>query len=156
MPRGRTKAAAMGYAEETFALALPQIAECGVRLCLEPLANTETDFINTCQEAIELLDRIRHPNFVLHLDVKAMVSEGLPVPELIVRYAQRAGHFHANDSNRRGPGFGDIDFVPVLKALKDARYGGWVSVEVFDFTPDPETIARESIGYLRECEMKIE
>ena len=121
---------------------------------LEPLAPPEADFINTCDEALAILDRIDHPSFVLHLDVKAMSSEPTPVPDLIRRHAGRTGHFHANDPNRRGPGFGDVDFVPIFRALRDSGYGGWVSVEVFDYSPDPETIARESLRYMRECEVK--
>ena len=81
-------------------------------------------------------------NFGLHLDVKAMSSEPTPVPDLVRRHAGRAGHFHVNDANGRGPGFGDTDFVPILQALDDAGYDRWVSLEVFDFAPDPETIAR--------------
>jgi sugar phosphate isomerase/epimerase len=127
----------------------------GVRICLEPLAPPEADFLTTCAETVALLDRIDHPNFVLHLDVKAMSSESEPIPTLTRSYAPRTGHFHANDANRRGPGFGDTDFRPIIRALNDSSYSGWVSVEVFDYTPDPETIARESIRYLRECEKNV-
>jgi sugar phosphate isomerase/epimerase len=80
-----------------------------------------------------------------------MSSESTPVPDLVRRHAGRAGHFHVNDANGRGPGFGDTDFVPILQALDDSGYDRWVSLEVFDFTPDPETIATGSLEYLRAC-----
>lgn len=151
IPMGATRAQAVDYATDTFKRALNGIVDAGVRLCLEPLAPTEADFIQTAAEACEILDRIKHPNFVLHLDVKAMSSESIPIPELIRKHAGVTGHFHANDANRRGPGFGAVDFVPIFRALKETNYAGWVSVEVFDYSPDPVTIAKESIRYMREC-----
>ena len=154
IPAGATKAQATDHAVDTFQRAKKGIADCGVRLCLEPLGPVEADFINTAAEAVEILNRLDHPNFVLHLDVKAMTTETTPIPELIHRHAKRLDHFHANDPNKRGPGFGAVDFVPIFKALHDINYPGWVSVEVFDYSPDPVTIARESIRYMRDCANK--
>ena len=116
IPPGATRQQALDYAADTFARALPQIRDAGVKLCLEPLSAAETDFINSCAEATELLDRLAQPNFLLHLDVKALSAEDMPITDLICRYASRAGHFHANDPNRRGPGFGAVDFVPIFQS----------------------------------------
>jgi sugar phosphate isomerase/epimerase len=80
-----------------------------------------------------------------------MTAEPASAPDTIRQYASHTKHFHANDPNLRGPGFGDTDFVPIFQALRDAKYTGWVSVEVFDYSPDPVTIARESLRYMRQC-----
>jgi sugar phosphate isomerase/epimerase len=146
---GVTGDQAFDYATDTFRRAMSGIASHNVSLCMEPLGPSETDFINTAADGVRLMDAVGHPNFVLHLDVKAMSSEPTPVPDIIRKYANRTGHFHANDPNRHGPGFGDVDFVPIFRALKESGYDRWVSVEVFDYTPGPETIAEKSIEYLR-------
>jgi sugar phosphate isomerase/epimerase len=155
IPAGASPALATDYATDTLKRALPGIADQGVKLCLEPLTTQETDFLNTCAEACTILDSLRHPNLALHQDVKAMSSEAEPVPELIRKFARQTAHFHANDPNKRGPGFGAVDFVPIFRALKESNYQGWVSVEVFDYSPDPETIARESLRYMKECAAKV-
>jgi len=155
IPAGATRAQATDYAVDTFGRILDTLKECNVRLCVEPLSTKEADFINTADEGMEIVRRLNHPNVCLHLDVKAMSSESIAIPELIRRHAGHTGHFHANDANMRGPGFGEIDFKPIFQALHDNRYNGWVSVEVFDYTPDPETIARDSLRYMKECEATI-
>ena len=43
------------------------------------------------------------------------------MPELIRKYAKDAGHFHAQDVNLRGPGMGQVDFGPIMRAL--VRFG---------------------------------
>ena len=148
---GVSSSDAMSFAVDTFGQAMPAIADAGVTVCMEPLTPDETDFVNTCADALELIDRVAHPAFVLHLDVKAMSGESGPIPDLIRRYGARAGHFHANDPNRLGPGFGAVDFVPIFEALADVHYDRWASVEVFDFTPGPETIAIRSLEYMNAC-----
>jgi sugar phosphate isomerase/epimerase len=154
IPPNATHADAADYAVNTLRRALDGIAATGVKLCLEPLAPPEADFINSCEDAVRILERLSHPSFTLHLDVKAMSAEKQPTPEVIRAFGARAAHFHANDPNRRGPGFGETDFVPIFQALKDSGYAGWVSVEVFDYSPDPETIARESMRYMKACAAK--
>ena len=95
---------AFAHATDTFRRAMPGIAARNVSLCMEPLGPSETDFINTAAEGARLMEAVGHPNFILHLDVKAMSSEPTPIPDIIRQYANRTGHFHANDPNRRGPG----------------------------------------------------
>lgn len=147
---GVSKESATGYAEDVFRRCLPRLAEAGVTLCLEPLAPSETNFLNTCDEAVTIIDRLDHPNLVLHMDVKAQSGEvGTTVPDLILRHAARAGHFHAQDTNKRGPGMGDVDFVPILRALVESGYDRWVSVEVFDYSPGADETARISIETLK-------
>jgi sugar phosphate isomerase/epimerase len=141
---------ACDYALEVFDRAMPRIGELGIDLCLEPLAPSETNFLNTCDQANDLIERVGHPHFKLHMDVKAQSSETAgTVPELIARHAAGAGHFHAQDVNLRGPGMGDVDFGPILKALVASGYSRWVSVEVFDYSPGAEETARRSIDCLR-------
>lgn len=148
---GVTQPQALDFATGVLRDAAPAMGDLGVTLCIEPLATAETDFITSCADGLALVHAVGHPCVSLHLDVKAMSTEPAPVPELIARYAGRATHFHANDANLRGPGFGATDFVPIFGALRDAGYDRWVSVEVFDYSPDPETIAVHSLEYMTAC-----
>ena len=137
-------------AAEVFRSCLPQFADRGVSICMEPLTPKETNFINTCADATRLIEMVDQPNFNLHQDVKAMAgAESKSIPELIHEYRGRVGHFHVNDTNLLGPGMCETEYSPILKALTEVEYDGWVSVEVFDYSPGAENIARQSIEYLQ-------
>ena len=129
---------------------LDKASRLDATICLEPLSPVETDFINTVAEGMRMVRQISHPNLKIHLDVKAMCSEDTPVPDIIrsVR-AEDIGHFHVNDANLYGPGMGDVDYGPIAEAINYIGWDKWLSVEVFKYDPDPETIARKSIEYLR-------
>jgi sugar phosphate isomerase/epimerase len=147
---GVTYEEAWKFATETFQEAIKRAEERGVVICFEPLAPSETDFINTAAEAIRFAGQFSSRAMSVILDVKAMSSEAKTIPEIIRESAGRFAYFHANDRNLKGPGFGDVDYRPIAEALRAVQYDGIVSVEVFRFEEGPEMIATESLRYLRE------
>lgn len=152
---GVTHAQAMDHAAEVFSAVVPVLEETGVVIALEPLGPSETNFLTTAAETVQLAEKIGSPNVRLHLDCKAMVTEAESIPTLIHQHRGLLEHFHVNDANRQGPGFGELDFLPILQALGEIDYQGWVSVEVFDYTPGIERLARESIEYLQNCLIEL-
>jgi len=153
---GMTRAQADSHAAEVFGAVLPAFADRGVCICLEPLSTQDTDFVNTCAEAMEIIKTVDQPNFKLHQDVKAMlVAETDDIPTLIERHAEHLGHFHVNDGNLLGPGMGATNFTPIFETLLKVNYQDWVSVEVFDYKPGAEKIARDSMTYMQETLARI-
>jgi sugar phosphate isomerase/epimerase len=146
---GVSREQAWEWTAATFRDAVRRAEDRGVTICLEPLAPAETNFINTAAEAIAFVRPFNSPRFKIILDVKAMCAETKPIPQIIRESWPHFAHFHANDRNLKGPGFGDVDFRPIAAALREVGYDGWVSVEVFNFEDGPEVMASRSIAYLR-------
>jgi sugar phosphate isomerase/epimerase len=146
---GVTPDQAWDWARATFAVPVERAAARGVTICLEPLAPAETNFLNTAEETIEFVRSFNQNSFKIILDVKAMCSESLPIPDIIRQSWPHFAYFHANDRNLKGPGFGDVDYKPIVQALREVGYDGYVSVEVFRFEEGPEVIARQSLQYLQ-------
>jgi sugar phosphate isomerase/epimerase len=155
LPAGVSHDEGMEHAAELFRQAMPALEELEVTLAIEPLGPAEGNFLLSADDGVRLVEMIGSSNCRLHLDCKAMSTEASPIPEIIRRWAPWLTHFHANDANRLGPGFGQLDFVPIFEALGQIDYRGWVSVEVFDYAPGVERLARESIEYMRACLEKL-
>lgn len=140
---------AFAYARETFRACAELAGEYDVFLCLEPLTSRSTNFITTPQEAFSLIQSVDHPNFQMILDVYSSSAEGLDIPAEIRRFAPWIQHVHANDTNGYLPGSGGANYDAIVAALREVGYKGYLSVEVFDFKPDPRTVAAQSVEFLR-------
>jgi sugar phosphate isomerase/epimerase len=140
---------AWDWATGIFRESVKRAEQRGVTICFEPLAPSETNFINTAAEAIRFVQQLSAPHFKIILDVKAMCSEFKSIPEIIRESWPNFAYFHANDQNLKGPGFGDVDFKPIAAALKEVGYRGYVSVEVFNYDEGAEVIATKSLEYLK-------
>lgn len=124
----------------------------GVTYCIEPLSRHETALINTVAEAAELVRAVDKPALRTMIDCSAAGQvETQSVPELIDAWLPTGlvAHVQINDPNRRAPGQGAMDFVPIARALKRNGYAGTVAVEPFDYVPDGPGAAAFAAGYWR-------
>ena len=149
---GETHAIALARLQDGLAQVALAAARVGVIYCIEPLSRRETELVNTIAEAAELVRSIDHPNLRTMIDCSAAgLTETDSIASLIERWLPTGliAHVQVNDPNRRGPGQGDMQFAPILAALKRHGYDGTVAVEPFDYWPDGPGAAAFSAGYLR-------
>ena len=153
IPRGASRADADKYALDMITAVVPTLEKLGVTLALEALAPTETNYWTNSEETLDFISELGEPSCVrLHLDCKAMDGgEYQAIPEVIERVwkTHRCVSFHANDPNLKGPGFGRLDFQPIMAALEKAGFDGWVGIEPFDYSPGIVETGRESLRYLK-------
>ncbi|MBL6614864.1 MAG: sugar phosphate isomerase/epimerase [Reyranella sp.] len=138
-------------AEEAWILAAEQAATAKVAYCLEPLARPDCNFVNTLAEAADVVRRLGNPALRIMVDtLAASLMEPEPVADAIRRWMPSGllAHVQFNDRNRRGPGQGDDRFAPIVKALRETGYGGWIAMEPFVYEPDGPTCAARMIGYV--------
>jgi D-psicose/D-tagatose/L-ribulose 3-epimerase len=119
----------------------------GKQICMEPLNRFETDFINTCDQALQMVKDVGSPALKLHLDTFHMNIEEKNQAAAIRKAGKLLGHFHACGSDRGTPGGDHIDWPGIAKALKAVRYQGDVVIE--SFTTDVKVIARAAAIWRR-------
>jgi len=125
-------------------------AQYGVRLIYEPLTRYETNLITTLAAGTELLDSLATVNVRLLADLFHMNIEEVNVAEAIRSAGSHVGHIHFVDSNRRPAGAGHTDFAPIMEALLETGYDGYLSAEALPY-PDSRAAAQQTIESFRKC-----
>ena len=129
---------------------VPDLEAAGVTLCVEALPLDQCDVIVTLDRAAEIVDEIASPSVQTMFDSHNAIDETEPHGQLVRRHWEKIRHIHVNELDGSYPRpNGGYDFKPVLQVARDREFGGWVSMEVFDFSPGAEEIVNRSIQYLR-------
>ena len=152
---GVTPADAAKRVAEALSRVAPHATGRGVTILLEPLAPHLCNVINTMAEAVAIVQQINSAAVQSMFDTHNTTAEISPLPEVIRRHFSRIRHIHLNELDGKYPGAGKFPFSPVLQALRDLNYRGWLSVEVFDFKPDGETVARLAAEQIRHLEQGL-
>ena len=100
-----------------------------VQLFVESVNGEETHLLNRLDQAAELVDPLGHDRLKIAADLYHMASEEADSSAAILENREHIGHVHLADSNRKLPGHGATDFKPILIALREIRYGGWLALE---------------------------
>jgi 5-keto-L-gluconate epimerase len=125
-----------------------QVAEdLGTHLLLEPINRYETNFVNSAQDGLDLIEEIGHPAVKMLLDTFHMNIEEVDPCATIRKVGSQLGYMHFADNNRLAPGQGHIDFPTLFRALADIGYGGFISAEILP-SPDDATALTQTGQYL--------
>lgn len=106
-------------------------------LLLEPINRYETRLINSVEQGVEFLEGMEGLPVNILADTFHMNIEDRDLGASIRLAGPQLGHVHFADSNRWAPGQGHLDFGPVVKALADLGYSGYLSAEILP-EPSPE------------------
>lgn len=145
---GMTPREATDILTHEFAHAAPHAESRGVKILIEALSPDQTNVVTCLADAVAIVRQIGSPAVQTMFDTHNAVAEQDSHPSLIRKYAPYIQHVHVNETDGREPGAGDYDFRPVLAALAEAGYSGWVSVEALDFSRDAIDIATRAINHL--------
>ncbi len=112
-------------------------------MALEPVNALASNFINTTQEGIGVVEEIGNPYFRLMLDTSHMFINDKDMIQSVHEAKGYVTYVHATDSNRLYPGSCKLDFGAFIQALREIGYEGWISVEVFQ-RPDQDVALQKS------------
>ncbi|MGH9340211.1 MAG: sugar phosphate isomerase/epimerase family protein [Acidobacteriota bacterium] len=135
----------------------PRVAENNTTLLLEALDTSQTDVVNTVDEAVAVVKAVNHPAISSMFDFHNTADETKPFEQIVRENFEYIEHVHIQemDGSYLGAGTGAQDFLPAMRALKELGYDQWVSLEVFNFEPGAEKIATESMNTLQSMMAKL-
>jgi D-psicose/D-tagatose/L-ribulose 3-epimerase len=111
-----------------------------IKLAIEPLNRYETDFINTCEQAMKMIGDVNNDALTVHLDTYHMNIEEKDSAKAILHAGSKLGHFHACGCDRGTPGGDHINWDKIVDALHQVHYDGSIVIE--SFTTDVKIIAK--------------
>ena len=137
---------AKSYLRDALAILGQHANQYGLPLLYEPLNRYETDQANTLGQGMATIEGIE--NVRLLADLFHMNIEETNLAESLRNAGNSIGHVHFADSNRMAVGFGHLDIEPIIKALREISYSGYLSAEVFS-KPSAIEAAQQTIKSYR-------
>jgi sugar phosphate isomerase/epimerase len=144
-------------------------ASVGVNLTLEGWNRYETYWLNRIDQGVELWREVGLSNGGVMGDTFHMNIEEDSIPDAIRRTGSLLNHIHLADTNRAAPGEGHMDFAPILQALAEIDYQGYLTFELLPASNDPfgvmqaggagdffDKYTEQAINHLKQVESQLQ
>ena len=139
-------------------------ARKNVTFAVEALNRFECYIFNTMEQLADYLDEVDHPHIKGMYDTfHANIEEKDPVAA-IKTIKKHLIHVHISENDRGTPGKGHVPWEATYRALRAAKYDGWLTIEAFaralpalaaatrvwrDFFPSQESVYKDGIKQMR-------
>ncbi|MFY4776318.1 TIM barrel protein [Metabacillus sp. RGM 3146] len=117
-----------------------------ISLVLETWNRYEHYWLNKIDDCLELMKQVNRKNVGVMGDTFHMNLEEISISDSLNKAGSHLLNIHLADSNRAAPGAGHLDFVPVIQALKDIDYQGYISYELLPAAADPFGVLEKGVG----------
>ena len=140
-------------------------AKKNVRFAVEALNRFECYFLNTMEQLCEHLDAVDHPHVKAMYDTfHSNIEEKDPVAA-VKAIKKHMIHVHISENDRGTPGKGHVPWAETFKAIKAAKYDGWMTIEAFgraipalaaatrvwrDFFPNKEEVYKVGLKTMKQ------
>ncbi len=119
-----------------------------VELIVEPVNRYEVNFINNCDEGLEVVKQSGRPCVKLMPDLFHMNIEDASFRHAFEAAKAYISYIHVADSNRLAPGWGHLPFDEIFQIIDNIGYDGYLTAEILP-QPDPDQAAAQAITFLR-------
>jgi len=139
-------------------------AKHDIRFAIEALNRFECYFLNTMEQLADYLDEVDHPAIKGMYDTfHANIEEKDPITA-IKTIKKHMIHVHISENDRGTPGKGHVPWEATYRALRAAKYDGWLTIEAFgralpalaaatrvwrDFFPTQESVYIEGLKQMK-------
>jgi protein FrlC len=154
--RGRSTADALARMIESVDVVARYASQHPLKLGIEILYDDETDYVNSADDALNIIRQLGHSNIGVVLDTGTLNLSKEPPDEILTKLGSLMLQVHVNDNQGRHkqqnliPGEGTYDFPGLIEVLRRHQYTGFLSAELSrEYSDDPEPALRLTAERMR-------
>lgn len=153
---GLSKRDAWKYSVENLQEVAEYAKTKNVTMMIEPQA-ADCNMVEGADDAIQMMEDVGMDNVKLMFDTFHALYRSEVPSDYVYKMGKNLKHVHFSDYRRLAPGQGGMDFLPVMQALKDVAFDGYVTMEIgFDLRAvHPDSIARLALEHLKDLEKQL-